>query len=289
MVAFTVLIAAAVLGAAKVLLQSRVTRTLLSNSTDFVLYNAIVFLEVGTVYVLINGLSIPNGRVMLYALLYSVFNSVFQIMYSTAVKNGPVSISALLSYFSVVFTALFGFVHFHEALTALKLIGFVFFAASLILSADLKNAFKQKMSMKWLLSALGAAFTNGTATIVMTLYGKEFGTENNVAFLTVSFLVGGLMLLLLCGIVGSRKKRTVELTAKNTLSMLSVAAVLCAYLPIMMYGVRLFPSTVFFPVLNVGIISFVTVGGLVIFRDRINKTQFIGLLFGMGAIVMLAM
>ena len=154
---FVILFLAILSGTAKVILQSRLTRTVLSNITDVALYNAIVSFGIGVIFFIQNGLTCSKMTVLFFALAYSIFNSLYELLYTIALKCGPVSITAMLSNFSLVFTVLFGVLYFHETLSFINIIGFIFFSIALIFSADLKNTLREKISMKWFFATIGTA------------------------------------------------------------------------------------------------------------------------------------
>lgn len=283
-----VFLIALVFGTSKVMLQGKLTRTILNNSTDFALYNTLVFFGIGLVFFVRNGFYGLSGGIALYVIGYAVFNALFQFSYTTAMKNGPVAISALMINLSAGITVVFGIFRYGDIPSRSNLFGFVFLVISLVLSADLRRSLKEKMSTKWLAFSLLAALFSAAGSIVSTEFARTHGTELNGVLLAAGNLGAGIIMLLLLALLGRREKRTVELNVKNILFMLSVAAALSVYQPMMLRGLKLISSAIYYPLMYTSTITVISLLSFTVFHDRLNKRQIYALVSGLIAIVLLA-
>jgi len=288
MLKFLILIPPLIFGTSKVLIQGKLTRTILNNSTDFTLYNSIVFFFIGLIFFVQNGVSGLERAIVPYIVGYAFFNSVFQYAYTTAMKNGPIAISALMVNLSSGLVVVFGIFRYGDIPSTLNLFGFVFLVASLLMSADFKSAFKEKMSARWLIASLSSALLNAATTIIYTDYGKTFGQEKNMVLISLGNVCACVIAFFFFLLSDRREKHTLQLNLKNVLCIFSVAAALAIYQPFMLRGVKIFSSAVYFPLMNTATICIISLLSFTLFRDKLKKNQICGLISGIIAIVLLS-
>ena len=276
------------LASLKVTIQSSLTRRLLRSTSDVVFYNMVVFFTIGGVYLLINGTNLPTTTTLIFALVYSVFSALFQLLYTASLKCGPVSLTVMISNFSIGITTLFGILYYKETLTTVNILGFVAITTSLLLSADLKSSTKEKISGKWLAMTIVTMILNGVACIVSALHSNMIPEGNN-AFMALSYSFGGIFLLIYFLFRRKTEPETIHKNPKTILSMISVGAVLCVYLPLYLTGVRLFDISIFYPVINAGSSTMISVIGILLFKDKLKPVQIAGLILGTLSIVLLTL
>lgn len=276
------------LAALKVTIQSSITRRFLRNTTDVVFYNMMVFFTIGGFYLIVNGATLPGIGTLILSLIYAVFSALFQILYTTALKCGPVSLTVMISNFSIGITTLFGILYYKETLSPINLLGFVTITASLLLSADLKTAKTQKISGKWLAISLITLLLNGLACVVSALHSNTYPTANNT-FMAVSYTSGGIFMLLYWLIRRKTEPDTVEKRPTRILAMMSVGAVLCIYLPLYLRGVQIFDVSIFYPVINAGSSTVISILGIILFKDKLKPGQILGLILGTLSIALLTL
>jgi drug/metabolite transporter (DMT)-like permease len=248
----------------------------------------VVFFTIGGVYLLINGTNLPTTTTLIFALVYSVFSALFQLLYTASLKCGPVSLTVMISNFSIGITTLFGILYYKETLTTVNILGFVAITASLLLSADLKSSTKEKISGKWLAMTIVTMILNGVACIVSALHSNMIPEGNN-AFMALSYSFGGIFLLIYFLFRRKTEPETIHKNPKTILSMMSVGAVLCVYLPLYLTGVRLFDISIFYPVINAGSSTMISVIGILLFKDKLKPVQIAGLILGTLSIVLLTL
>lgn len=276
------------LASLKVTVQTTLTRVSIRNTTDVVLYNMMVFFTIGGVYLLINGATLPSASTLVLSLLYGLFSALFQLLYTACLKAGPVSLTVMISNFSIGITTLFGIFYYHETLTPVNLLGFAAITGSLILSADLKHTLRQKFSKKWLLMSLTTMVINGIACVVSAIHSNKMPEANNT-FMAVSYTFGGILMLLYWLLRRKTEPETVALTWKKLLPMASVGGILCLYLPLYLIGVRVFDVSIFYPVVNAGSSTLISILGIFLFKDRLKPSQIAGLVLGTLSIILLTL
>lgn len=286
MMRYLLLAALLCLASLKVTIQSSLSRRFLQNTTDVVVYNMAVFFTIGGVYLIINGATLPSAGTLIISLIYGLLSVLFQMLYTAALKCGPVSLTVMISNFSIGITTLFGILYYHETLTTVNILGFVAITASLILSADLKSASKQKFSGKWLLMSLSTLFLNGFACVVSALHSNMMPEANNT-FMAISYTFGGVLLLIFWLFRRRTEPETIPLKPARILPLMSVGAVLCIYLPLYLRGVQLFDVSIYYPVINAGSSTLISVIGIFLFKDKLNPMQIAGLLLGTLSIILL--
>lgn len=289
MLPYLLMLVTLVLACLKVTIQGTLTRTFLKNTTDMIFYNVLVFFLIGAVYLVATLPGFPSWVTVGYAVFFGLFGAGFQILYTMALKAGPVSVTVLITSLSVGITTIFGLFHYHEHLAVPGILGLICLAASLLLSVNLREARRSRFSGKWLLLSVGAMVCNGLTGVITKLHGDAPGHSGNNAYMAVAYLVGGLMLLAIWLTHRRKEPQTVPTAPKYILSMLSVGVVLCIYLPLYLYVMQLFDVSVFFPVQSAGSTTLISLTGILLFKDRLKPAQYVGLALGAAAVVLLAL
>ena len=80
---------------------------------------------------------------------------------------------------------------------------------------------------------------------------------------------------------------TIPLKPARILPLMSVGAVLCIYLPLYLRGVQLFDVSIYYPVINAGSSTLISVIGIFLFKDKLKPMQIAGLLLGTLSIILL--
>ena len=104
-----------------------------------------------------------------------------------------------------------------------------------------------------------------------------------------SYTSGGIFMLLYFLIRRRSEAETVEKRPSRILAMMSVGAVLCIYLPLYMRGVQIFDVSIFYPILNAGSSTLISVLGIFLFKDKLKPGQIAGLILGTLSIVLLTL
>lgn len=202
-----------------------------------------------------------------------------------AIKEGPLSLSALMISFSLLIPTLFGVIFLKERIGIAGYIGIGLLVFSLWLIYS-KDADAKPISLKWVIFIVIATVGNGVCSTVQkyhqTLFPAQFVTEfmligsGTVAlFFLIRFLIG--------------KKQGFATVAKRQ----GFYPVLCGIANagtnlIMIILASKLPASIVFPFVSGGGIVLTFLSAVLIFKEKLGIKQFIGSGLGLAAVILLS-
>lgn len=202
---------------------------------------------------------------------------------------GSISVSSMISSFSLLIPTLFGIFYWHEAANALFWIGAVLFCVSVVL-VNINGRYdgkKKKIDYAWLIYITVMFFANGGCSVFQTYHqrtgGAGFKAEFMIIAMTFVFASNGIIsLFILKGNTAAYSKAACPygmayglLNGGVNLGVMHLA------------GSGLIKQSVFFPVISAGSLVLVLIATLIIFKERLNKAQYAGIAVGIASIVLL--
>lgn len=280
------------LASAKVTLQGQISRTDFRNAQDPILFNGFLFIAIAIVMALVFPLTTPTLPMLLWALSVSIFTFTFQTTYAMAMGCGPVSLTVLIVTFNQFIPIAASVILYDEKIYLTQLIGIVFLILSMFLNLKTDKSSKQAFSPKWLLLTLAALLATGVASTVQKIYGKtNVGVEGaDTTFLCLIYLFAALFAFCLYAIRRNTRKHevaTLKVGKKLILYTLIIAALLAVYQKCYMYALVQIDCAVLLPTHN-GMQSLImTFIGVLFFKDKLSRRQWIGILCGILCVILM--
>lgn len=227
--------------------------------------------------------------VLLYSCGFGLCYALCQIGFIGALRSGPMSLTSLLLQLALIGTTVWSFIFWGAELTPLVVIGLVLVVISLWLCLYTKSENgKERISLKWLLCALLAFAGNAGCSIIQRTqqmhfdgkYGNQlmaFAMIFSVAFTLVTYL-------------RSNKTQSLEIL-KSSAAFPVIAGVsnfLLNLFIILLASTTLSPSIIY-PVIAVGGIALISLFSLVVFRERLRPSQWVGIGIGALAVALLSL
>lgn len=225
-----------------------------------------------------------------------IMSTVFAACYLTcnvtallAMGRGSISISSMISSFSLLLPTLFGIVYWNEAAKPAFWVGIVLFCVSIVLVNinTTKSGEKVKPDFLWIIFVTIMFLGNGGCSIFQTYHqktgGENFKAEFMIIALAFVFTVNAVISLL------TLKKETLSRT-KAALPLSLAYGVLNAGVNL---GVMFLSSggeinqSIFFPVISIGDIVLVMLASRVFFKEKLRPLQYAGIAVGIASIVLL--
>ena len=155
-----------------------------------------------------------------------------------------------------------------------------------------KQPGEKGVSLRWLLLSLGAFATTGGIGVMQKLHqSTEFKGELN-EFLVIAFGTATLLSTLYLIMMAVRKQlKPAQQTVKIQWLLLAimvlsgVSGALCNQWNLYLSGVM--DSAVFFPLVNGGGLVLTTLAAVVIFKEKLSKQQWLGVVFGIASVIFL--
>ena len=281
-----------VLASAKVTLQGRFSRSYFQNAQDPVFFNGILFFAIAGLFVLFFPLCLPSPLLMAAAASVAVFTLTFQITYASAMAAGPVSLTVLITNFSLAIPTLTGIVFYRESVYLTQLFGIAFLVLSMLLCRKSDKGMDRKISFKWGILAAVAMLSCGIATALQKVYGRVWaGVEAaDTTLLALIYLFGALLAFLFYLVkrrTGARTATAIPFGRGLLLYSLAIAALLCVYQKCYMIAMLNIDSTVLFPTQSGLQLVLMTAIGVLLFKDKLCARQRLGIVFGCICVVLM--
>ena len=214
-----------------------------------------------------------------------VFVISFYIMAKSTQKIGA-SVTSVASKMSLVITVLFGILYFHDAINAFKIIGIVIALASVffIVQINPKEVNKKFIYLPVILF-FGGGFIDISLNFNQVVHLKNI---NSGLFSTVAFtaaFIGGLMVLLYRLIAGKEKLRFKNIIGGIILGILNWLSI---FLLLLTLKNPAWDSSTVYTIINIGVLLLVVFCGVLVFKEKLNTKQWIGICLAITAIVLIS-
>lgn len=228
---------------------------------------------------------VVNQNWLPYAMVIGcIFILTFQI-FAYSSQTAGVAITAISSKISVVIPVFIGaFLYANESLSLMKVLGLVFAIISFLLVFS--NNANMKINPRFIFLPIILFLANGLNDSMMTFAQRKFAGFNTMLFVSCIFFFSLVIGVIWLGVNYLVLKQ--KLHYKNILAgiLLGILNFLSTYY--FFKGVETIESAIFFPVLNTGIVSLSALIGYFVFKERLNKINWLGIVIALGTIVFIA-
>jgi drug/metabolite transporter (DMT)-like permease len=228
---------------------------------------------------------VVNQNWLPYAMVIGcIFIMTFQI-FAYSSQTAGVAITAISSKISVVIPVFIGaFLYANESLSLMKVLGLVFAIISFLLVFS--NNANMKINPRFIFLPIILFLANGLNDSMMTFAQRKFAGFNTMLFVSCIFffsLVIGVIWLVVNYLVLKQKLQLKNILAGILLGILNFLSTYYFF-----KGVETIESAIFFPVLNTGIVSLSALIGYFVFKEQLNKINWLGIVIALGTIVFIA-
>ena len=222
------------------------------------------------------------GHSVLFALSYST--TIITGMLALAV--GPLSLTCLISSFSLIIPTIYGILVLNEPVSTTLLVGLGLLVVALIL-INLEEKGQKKITMKWILLMVFCFFGNGACSTVQKMqqihFQGQYKSEFMIAALIISTVAIGIFAL-----CTEKKQVLPNLKAGFWLYLIcGVANGLTNFLVVFL-SLRV-AASVMFPVISAGGIVLAFLLSLLVYKEKLSKWQIIGSALGLVSVIFLNM
>ncbi len=266
------------------------TKKVSSQNADVDVFNLVLNLTCGVVVLLMSG---GNLKGSLYSVLMGiVFGALCVFQLKTNLKAlgiGPFSYTTVIVSLSAIIPTLSGRFLFGETIDAFQYVGIVLMVVCILLSNEKKTGEEKKASTKWLLLCLMSSLFNGFIGVFQKLHQNSEHKDELTVFLLSAFVFASLVSLASLLLV----RRSPEVRAEQRFSIKKwyiivpivggAALGTCHVVNLLLSG--MLDSAVMFPVVNLIPFAVSAVAATFLFKERISKRRFVGILIGVLATV----
>lgn len=225
-------------------------------------------------------------ELMFYAFGFAVCFALSTVSAYCALECGPLSLTALITAYSLFIPTGFGLLVWGEEFTILKLIAIILLAISIsLLNIKTEGDIQAVLSMKWFILIIILFVSSGFTSVIQRLQQIAFDGQYDSVFMAISLTM---VVSILCAIALIKEHKELKLALKISCvpavlsgvatGMLNLCTMLCT---------KMFPASVFFPVLMASNIILSTLFGIFLFKEKLSKTQFTAIILGVICVVLM--
>lgn len=258
------------------------------------IFNAIGCLTAATILFCWGGVGSPSVFTLVLGVVFGAVTALQGITNIAALQVGPMSYTSVIISFSTLISALSGVMFFNERLGWAQIVGIALMLISFVLAAK-SGGGEKKANLKWFFLCLVAfAATGGIGVMQKIHQSSEYRDELN-AFLIIAFISSAVLCAIFAALLKKRETQSAEV--KNNASkkligpLLGIMIVSGACVAINnkfnLYLSGVMDSAVFFPIVNGGGLVLTTLAAVLLFKERLTKKQWIGVVLGIASVVFL--
>lgn len=220
------------------------------------------------------------GHSVLFALSYST--TIITMM--MALANGPMSLTCLISSFSLIIPTIFGILVLNEPVSPTLLVGLGLLVVALIL-INLEGKGEKKITVKWLVLMVLCFFGNGTCSTVQKMQQIHFEGQYKSEFMIVALIISAVAIGIFA-LFTEKKQVLPNLKAGFWLYLICGIANGLANFLVVFLSLRV-AASVMFPVISAGGIVLAFLISLFVYKEKLSKWQILGSALGLVSVIFL--
>ncbi|MFT4644960.1 MAG: drug/metabolite transporter (DMT)-like permease [Planctomycetota bacterium] len=224
-----------------------------------------------------------------FAILLGVFFIGLFFLIAKTTQNMGAAVTTVAMKLGYIFPILIAFIIYNESVTLIKLIGITLTIFAVLFTSFKKEEGSNKIDFSLLLYPLIIFLGSGIAdSIVQGVNNNYFVDGGDEMFVLVTFM-SAFSFGLIAAIIKMLKEKTNHFTPKTILAgiMLGIPNYFSIYMLFKALSVKSWEDSFVFPVNNIGIVILSTVFAVVIFKEKLNKLNLIGLALAVISILVL--
>ncbi len=222
---------------------------------------------------------------LVYSTIFAVCYCVFFMCMIRALEHGSTSLTSLIAQLSLIGVTVWGFVFWNEDVTWTVIVGLIVTVIALALCLYEKNSEKKNINLKWIIFAAVMFLTNAAAAIADKTFILTYGQEYNASMMFFAMAFA----FVICTVIFAFSDKTNVKTALKRSWYVPLASGVCNGIHNMLVGILavMLPTVVVYPVIAVGGLAVSIIAALFIFKERLEKIQWLGIAIGAVAILLL--
>jgi drug/metabolite transporter (DMT)-like permease len=264
-------------------------------SGDFV-FNAVGCLTAAVILLCWGGFGTASVFTIVLGVVFGAVTALQGITNIAALQVGPMSYTSVIISFSTLISALSGVMFFDESLGWAQIAGIALMLASFVLAAK-SDGDEKKANLKWLFLCLIAFVATGGIGVMQKVHqSSEYRNELN-AFLIIAFISSAVLCAIFAALLKRRESRFADAKEKGNKSkkqfwlllgiMIASGACVAVNNKFNLYLSGVMDSAVFFPIVNGGGLVLTTLAAVLLFKEKLSKKQWSGVVLGIASVVFL--
>lgn len=256
----------------------------INSPTDGILINGLIFLFAFIFFSPhITGASLPT---IIYGAVLGTLSVLYHLAYITALSVGPLSLTGLVNNLAMVVPIAVSAMFYKEPLSALRVAGIILTILALIINTKVDE--NTKISKKWGVIIALSFIANGLVASTTKVYSYNIGGGESFSFVACSYMTAAALSAIIYLIFNLKKQpKTFKYSPAVFIYTAIVGVLLGSFQSLYTYASSVIDGTLLFPAYNGGATLLVTLSGVIIFKEKLNKRQWLGILTGAVAILLM--
>lgn len=218
-----------------------------------------------------------------YAVAFAAAFGTASAAMNFAIKTGPLSITALITSYSLLIPTFYGIIFLHDPINPALYIGLAALVVSLYLINKNKDE-SMKFSPSWIVFILLTFVGNGMCSTVQKMQQIHFDGAYKNEFMIIALAVVTIVLFVL----GLSKKGNKCEMLKPCIKYGAVKGLINGIMNYLVMVVSAsIPNSVLFPSISAGGIVLTFICALSIYKEKLSKTQVFGYILGIVSVIFL--
>lgn len=254
-----------------------------NNGGGVYLFGAVSVLAAAMFFLFTSGKMQWDVSIIPYAIGFAAFYAMAVVFGTIAVACGPLSITALISSYSLILPTLFGLLFLQEPVRFGLFPGLCLLFVSLVL-INRKNE-NIPITPKWILCVTLSFLGNGGCSIVQKLQQSAFAGAYKNEFMIIALSV---VLIVFAVFALLKERKQFAVCAKSVWWLGAACGIMngVVNLLVMVLSGKM-PASFMFPVISAGGIVATFVISTLFYRERLTKLQLLGFVLGAVSVVLL--
>lgn len=233
---------------------------------------------------------------LITAIVFGIVTMIHLSFQTLALKFGPYSYTTVIISLSTIITALSGWAFWGEQLSLFKIIGLVFIVACFILAVDKKKDNKSA-NFIWFILCMVCLITSAGIGLTQKVHqSSDFRFELS-GFLCLAFAISTIGSFVIGFILRVRENKVLRASGqkvKLNVKFLIVCSIICGITLALNNVLNLYlsgavDSAIMFPIANGVPFVMAVVLSFVLFKEKLDKRQTIGIIAGVISMVLLCL
>lgn len=218
-----------------------------------------------------------------YAIIFAIGYGMTTVFSFFAIANGSLGLTSLVTSYSLLIPTTYGIIFLGEKPSIMLYIGLILLCVSIFLINFEKG--EKKITPKWLIFVTLAFLGNGVCTTAQKVQQINQNQAYKNEFMALSLLVVTVVCLVFSLLYHKNDFKPIFTKPIIILPLICGGAnALVNYLVMVLSHID---ASLLFPIVSAGGIILTGVISLTIFKERFSKQQFLGMIFGIFAVIFL--
>lgn len=224
-----------------------------------------------------------DPKLIPYVLLFSLSYGAAVAFSFIAIKTGSLSITSLISSFSLIVPTLYALIFFGEDVSVFFYVGLALLAASLVLINLKKEENKKAVTLVWIIAVSLSFLGNGMCSTVQAAQQKAFLGEYKNELMIFSLVFVGIVMLCISFITERGEIKSALKLGTHNMVICGVANGVTNLLVMILVG-RM-NTSLMYPLVSGGNIILTAVASIFLYKEKLTRSQLVGLAIGVSAVV----